>query len=180
MSSSSEDVKRFRGIYERYISNIPHFRLDPAWLRRNDPMLAVVSNDPDFDLLDYYLSRQLSGHLLSPNPLFDWVLYDRRAGYRHRGPNVPVEVDYMSNGLDHNISPHWILRPEQFASTQGYDEEQIAALRRNYGSDYNAYVNNLEQMDRPGPMFSATYYRVVTRSDAKDTNKALLLRYLAD
>jgi GT2 family glycosyltransferase len=173
-------VKRFRGIYERYISNISHFRLDPEWLRRNDPMLAVVSSDPDFDLLDYYLSRQLSGHLLSPNPLFDWALYDRRAGYRERGPNVPVELDFMSNGLEHNISPHWILRPEQFASTQGYDEGQISALRRNWGSDYNAYVNCIEQLDRPGPMFSARYYRSVTGADAKASNKSLLVRYLTD
>lgn len=179
MSSSSEDVKRFRDIYERYISKISHFRLDPEWLRAADPMLAVVSGDPDFDLLDYYLSRQQNGHLLSPNPLFDWVLYDRRAGYRHRGPNVPVELDFMSNGLDHNISPHWILRPELFAPTQGFEAEEIDAVRKNFGADYNAYLNNIERIDRPSPMFSARFYRAVTRSPADASNLELLTRYLS-
>src|SRR4051794_25201914 len=103
MATSAEDVKRLRNIYDRYISQIPHFRLDEEWMRRNDPMVAVISGDPDFDLLDYYISRQLNGALLSPNPLFDWALYDRRAGFRQRNPNVPVELDFMSTGLEHNL-----------------------------------------------------------------------------
>lgn len=179
MASSAEDVKRLRNIYDRYISQIPHFRLDEAWLRRNDPMVAVISRDPDFDLLDYYLSRQLNGLLLSPNPLFDWVLYDRRAGFRQRSPNVPVELDFMSIGLEHNISPHWICRPQQFGPAQGYDEAELSSVRKNYGSDYNAYLNNIERMDRPGAMFSAKFYRTVTGA-ADDDNKTLLLRYLTD
>lgn len=139
-------------------------------------MVGVISGDPDFDLLDYYLSRQLNGLLPSPNPLFDWALYDRRAGYRQRGPTVPVELDFMSNGLEHNISPHWILHPQHFGAAQGYNEEELAAVRKNFGSDYNAYLNNIERLDRPGPMFSAKFYRFVTGFDGD--NKASLLRYL--
>jgi GT2 family glycosyltransferase len=178
MANSAEDVKRLRNIYDRYIAHIPHFRVDEAWLRRNEPMVAVISRDPDFDLVDYYLSRQLNGVLLSPNPLFDWVLYDRRAGFRQRSPNVPVELDFMSIGLEHNISPHWILRPQQFGPAQGYNETELAAVRKNFGSDYNAYLNNIERMDRPGAMFSAKFYKTVT--GAEGDNKSLLLRYLTN
>lgn len=178
MSSSAEDVKRLRNIYDKYISKIPHFRLDEEWLRRNDPMVAVISGDPDFDMLDYYLSRQLNGLLLSPNPLFDWVLYDRRAGFRERNPGVPVELDFMSNGLEHNISPHWILRPQQFGPAQGYSNDDLVTVRRNYGSDYNAYLNNIERLDRPGAIFSAKFYKAVT--GAEGGNRELLLHYLTD
>jgi GT2 family glycosyltransferase len=156
--------EKLRSNYQKYAAKNPLFALDEEWLRFNDPGLALAAGeDPAFDYLDYYLARQTS--LVSPNPFFDWKVYDTRSSWLGRGGRSPIEYDFMTVGLERNISPHWIFRNEYLAVMRpgaahiAYTPDELAALRRNYGSDYLAWLISIEKFDRASPMFSFRFYR---------------------
>ena len=174
--------EKLRGNYQKYAAKNPLFNLDIEWLRYNDPTLVLeAGDDPEFDYLGYYLARQTS--LVSPNPFFDWKIYDARSSWLGRGGRTPIEYDFMTIGLEKNISPHWIFRNEYLAVMRplqeawAYTEKEIAQFRRNYGSDYLAWLISIEKFERASPLFSFRFYRhQIGKSEL--SNRETLRHYL--
>jgi GT2 family glycosyltransferase len=173
--------EKLRSNYQKYAAKNPLFALDHEWLRYNDPALVLAAgDDPEFDYLEYYLARQKS--LVSPNPFFDWKVYDTRSSWLGRGGRSPIEYDFMTIGVERNVSPHWIFRNEYLAVMRpgqahvAFTDEELAAFRANYGSDYLAWLLNVDAFDRASPLFSFGFYR--HRTDAQLSNREAMRRYL--
>ena len=174
--------EKLRSNYQKYAAKNPLFAIDPEWLRFNDPALDLqAGDDPDVDYVEYYLARQKS--LVSPNPFFDWKVYDTRSSWLGRGGRSPIEYDFMTIGLERNISPHWIFRNEYFAVLRpgaahvAFTDEELEAFRRNFGADYLAWLISIEKFERASPLFSMRYYKM--RIGEPDlTNHGALRRYL--
>ncbi|HEX8233445.1 MAG TPA: glycosyltransferase [Caulobacteraceae bacterium] len=186
MAEAARVDEKLRGNYRKYAAANPLLKLDPEWLRRNDPMLALAAgDDPEFDYLGWYLGRQQDRAFPSPNPFFDWAIYDARSNYSNRGGRTPIEYDFLTTGLERNAAPNWLFRNEHFAGLRaGIGEKpmtnaQLNALRHNYGAFYLAFLFNIDRFERAGPLFSFRFYRARTGSAEAD-KRALLRHYLMD
>lgn len=152
--------------YAKYASRNPLFRLDHDWIRSQDPYVALASKgNSRFDFRRYYLEQQQARMLISPNPFFDWIIYDKKSNYLARKGRTPIEYDFMTIGLEKNITPHWLFSNQHYPSLHSnfgqssFTEEGLQQIRANYGSYYLALLANLKMYARASPIFSMKFYR---------------------